>query len=131
VTQFHLQQIVATVVVQIAFWTSLAVPFVMLTYWPWNRERFPQLMIALDILISVALLPAIMRYYFGFNSRDLWFGWFDVFIVMLIPVRTTWMAYAIFKLQKAGVLARRSPPHLPHIPEHPEPAEPANPANNE
>lgn len=96
----QLQADIVTVIVQVAFWASaLFVPVVSL-FWPWWRAQFGRAAISIDVLLALALMPGTLRREFGIPVTSAWFGWFEIVVLGLIPVRTAWLAWSIWKLQR-------------------------------
>jgi hypothetical protein len=99
-TEVRLQADMIDVAVELAFWISLLLPFFLLTFWSWYKESWGRWMVTLDLLVSLALLPAIIHDIFNVKLHLGWLGWFDVAVILCIPVRTCFMSVAIYRLQR-------------------------------
>lgn len=102
----QLQADILDVIVQITFWTSaLFVPAVS-TFWPWWRHPYARAAISIDVLLALLLLPAVIRDVFSVPTGDAAYGWFTITAFALVPVRTAWLGWTIWRLQ-------REPPQRP------------------
>jgi hypothetical protein len=117
---FILQQHIIDWEVQVAFWVSLAVPFVLLTFWDWRQASYGPALVSMDWLVTLALLPSVIHRLFDVPITSPWFGWFEIVVVALIPIRSAIFVWEIYKLQAAGS----------EEPGTPEPVEPTEPAHN-
>lgn len=96
----HLQADIVGVIVQVTFWTSaLFVPAVS-TFWPWWTHLYGRAAISIDVLLAAAFLPAELRRLFGISVTSPAFEWFTIGVLACIPLRTTWLAWSIWKIQR-------------------------------
>lgn len=94
-----LQAEILGVIVDCSFWASaLFVPAVSL-FWPWWRHPYGRAAMSVDVLLALAFLPAELQRLFAFAMPGA-FGWFEIAVLGLIPVRTAWLAWQVWKLQR-------------------------------
>ena len=122
-----LQADIADAVVQITFWTSfLFVPLVSF-FWRWWRNWFGRAIVAIDILLTVAFAPTVLRIYIPAIQDEAWFTWLAIGAFGLIPVRTIVLTYVMWRVQREEKVVvethHRLRPHKPEPAELPEPTE--------
>lgn len=95
----------AQVSVQVAFWVCVAWPFIVRTFWPWNRDEWGWNMVIKTWLIAVALFPYVLQYEFAVR-RGLALQWVVVIAVTLIPLVIAWRTWIIWQAQVRGARRR-------------------------
>ena len=95
---------VSLIVIQVIFYSGFAAPAVMATFWPWWRSELGWSIVAKTLALTLALLPAMLIYWFGFNtftdSRAM--QWFSICALAAVPVIVWWRVWVIFKAQRDG-----------------------------
>lgn len=99
-----LQQQITTVVIQVIFYSGLAVPAVLALFWPWWRSELGWSIVAKTICLSLALLGAMLTYWFGpvGFTRSAFLQWFTIAALAAVPVVLWWRVWVIFKTQRSG-----------------------------
>lgn len=100
----HLQALVSTIVIQVIFYSGLAAPAVMASFWVWWRSELGWSIVAKTLALSLALLPAMFLYWFGptaFTTSDA-LRWFSIVALAAVPVILWWRVWVIFKTQRKG-----------------------------
>ena len=140
----QLQTDILKVIIEIMFWSSLAFIPVVSTYWPWWKHVYGKAAISIDGLLTLALLPAIIRQMLDIPITQVEYNWFTIVVFALIPARTVWLAMALFAVQKSidpdakNLLVvwylrwrRRRSGGKHALPRSPEPTEPTEPAESQ
>ena len=95
---------VTQVIIQVIFYSGLIAPAVTATFWPWWRSELGWSITAKMLALSLALLPAMLLYWFGLNaftSSDV-LRWFSITALAAVPVIIWWRVWVIFKAQRDG-----------------------------
>lgn len=98
----RLQADIAIIIVHAAFWTSLLFIPAVSACWPWWKHQFGRAVISVDVLLAAAFLPAELRLMFGIPAASPAFGWFTLAVLACIPLRTLWLAVAVYRMQRTG-----------------------------
>lgn len=98
----RLQADILAVIVQAAFWTSLAFIPAASLIWPWWRTPLGRALVSMDVLIVLAFLPAVLRRVAGIPASSAGFAWFNLGVLALVPLRTVWLAVIIWRIQRGG-----------------------------
>lgn len=93
--------------VMVAFWVSLAFPFVTRFFWPWNESWWGWNIVMLDLSIAGALFPDWL--YLTFHISDVWLQWLQVFFLGLVTVNVVWRTVMIWRTQRNGVTRGKDP----------------------
>lgn len=96
----QLQADIIGLIIDASFWTSAVFVPVVSLYWPWWRHPYARAAMSIDILLAMAFLPAELRRVLGIPVSSPLFGWFEIVILGLIPVRTAWLGWQIWKVQR-------------------------------
>ena len=83
------------------FLAAALFPFVGI-YFPWWRHEFGWNLIAFDLAIGIALLPAFLHRVFGVPVTGLVYTYVVAIALTSIPVILIWRAYVLYREQKAG-----------------------------
>ena len=98
-----LQQQITLVVIQVIFYSGIAVPAVMATFWPWWRSKLGWSIVAKTLCLSMALLRSMLIYWLGPAVADSAFRkWFTVVMLAAVPVILWWRVQVIFETQRDG-----------------------------
>ena len=84
--------------VNLAFWASVAFPFVIAVIWPWWKDWFGQTMVAVDTCFAGAALGLVLRYDWGVKSVSL--AWADAIALSLSFLVIVWRTVMIFRQQR-------------------------------
>jgi hypothetical protein len=98
---------IISVIVDASFWTSALFVPVVSAYWAWWKHPYGRAAMSIDILLALAFLPGELRRVFGISVSSTGFGWFEIVVLGLIPVRTAWLALSIWRLQREGAAKAR------------------------
>lgn len=83
-----------------AFFANVVFIVVYLTLAPWWRTPLGRNIMALDVALSLALLPATLHYLFGVTVADNpVFGWFVVAMVALVALIVMQRTLILLRLQ--------------------------------
>lgn len=69
---------------------------------PWWRYAVGRTVVSLDFGIMLALLPGMLRVWFGVRVTSAFFAWYYCFSLLLLAGITLWRLYAIYRLQQQG-----------------------------
>lgn len=71
-------------------------------YWPWWKSQIGWSITAKSIALALAILPAMLTYWFGRGVyREFpWLGWVAVGALVLIPPILAWRAVIIWHFQR-------------------------------
>lgn len=106
----RLQGDLAVAVVHATFWTTLLFIPGVSAFWPWWQHQFGVALMSVNVLLVLAFLPPELGLLFGVASP--WLAWFAIGVFALIPARTVWLAWVIFRVQRQGkTLVNGSPRH--------------------
>jgi hypothetical protein len=120
--QLVLQGHIAQWAVEFAFWSTALLPVVLLIIWDWRKAPYGPALVTLDWLASLALLPSVIHRLFNVPITSIWFGWFEIVVLCLIPVRSVTFFFQIYRLQRNDKLNGHSQ-QRPELAELPEPAQ--------
>jgi len=84
--------------VNLAFWSAIAFPFLIIWVWPWWRDWMGQTMVAMDYCLAAATFSLVLRYDFGVTFTSL--AWVDVIALATIPAVLAWRSVMIFRTQR-------------------------------
>jgi hypothetical protein len=110
---------VSQIEIQAIFYSGLAAPIVMGLFWRWWRSELGWSIIAKTLALSLALLGAMLIYWFGPVSvgRSEGMQWFTLVMLAAIPVIIWWRVLVIWKTQRYGARHRLpTPPQLAGTP---------------
>ena len=99
-----MEMLVGQVIIQVIFYSGLIAPAVMATFWPWWRSELGWSITAKTFALSLALLPAMLVYWFGLNAitgSDA-LRWFSLTALAAVPVIVWWRVWVIYKAQRDG-----------------------------
>jgi hypothetical protein len=98
------EAVASQIAIQMIFYSGLAAPMVMLTFWRWNTSRLGWSITAKTIALSLALLPAMLVYWFGLSSltNSDFLRWFTIVMLYLVPVIIWWRVYEVWRVQRRG-----------------------------
>ena len=95
---------VARVIIQVIFYSGILAPMAMSWFWPWWRSELGWSIVAKTLALSMALLPAMLVYWFGLNTitSSPALRWFSLTALAAVPVIVWWRVWVIFKAQRDG-----------------------------
>jgi hypothetical protein len=82
-----------------AFWSSLAFIAGYTALSPWWRYMVGRAIVALDVALTLTLLPSALHYMFGFSPRAGFFPWYSGFALTLVGLITLWRLWVIWSVQ--------------------------------
>jgi len=91
---------IADTAIQATFWTSLLFIIALGKIFPWWQHWYGRAMITIDILLVVSFAPAVAHLFDPALARDQWFDWLSITAFACIPLRTGWLLWAIWKIQR-------------------------------
>jgi hypothetical protein len=83
-----------------AFIAALLFPFVVRTYWAWEKSDWGINIVSLELLIALALLPLWVRHITGYGGNMYFYGWLEAASLWGIPVIILWRAIIIWRNQR-------------------------------
>ena len=95
---------VTQVIIQVIFYSGILAPAVTATFWPWWRSELGWTISAKMLALSMAILPAMLLFWFGpsaFVTSDV-LRWFSITALAAVPVIIWWRVWVIFKAQRNG-----------------------------
>ncbi len=98
------EMVAGTVAIQAIFYSGLAAPAVMALFWRWYRTRLGWSVAAKTIALSLALVPAMIKYWLGpaaFVRSDA-VTWFTITMLYVVPAVVWWRVYEIYRVQRRG-----------------------------
>jgi len=101
----RVQADIADTVIQAAFWTSVLFVAVLGLFWPWWRHWFGRAMVTIDLLLAVAFGPTVVSLCFPSVTVQGWWMWVTVAGFAGIPIRTVFLTWTIWRIQRNGVTA--------------------------
>ena len=98
------QQTALRIDIQAIFYTSLLFTVAVSTFWPWWRSQLGWSIIAKSLALTVAVLPAMIAYWFGpaIYARNPWLGWLSIGAMATIPAILAWRAWVLWQVQRKG-----------------------------
>ena len=95
-------------VIQAAFWSSLAFIAWYSMWAPWYRSPIGRAIVALDGAVALAMFPSVLGLTFGMSvaGSDA-FAWLTVCAFACIPVITCWRMVIVYRLQRRPLRAAR------------------------
>jgi hypothetical protein len=98
------QQFAARITIEAIFYTSLGFTAAVSVFWPWWRSQLGWSIIAKSLALTVAVLPAMIAYWFGaaVYARNPWLGWLSIAAMATIPLILTWRAVVLWHVQRTA-----------------------------
>jgi len=99
-----LQATVTQWIIQAIFYSGLAAPLAIATFWRWWESELGISICAKTIALSLALVPAMFLYWFGPTAltRSDALRWFSIVCLGLVPLIIWWRVWVIYKAQRRG-----------------------------
>jgi hypothetical protein len=86
--------------VNVAFVAAILFPFVVRTFWAWEKSDWGLNIVLLEILIAFALLPSWLRRAVGISLNTYFLGWLVVACLWGIAVVIVWRTIIIWRTQR-------------------------------
>jgi hypothetical protein len=98
------QQDAARIAIEAIFYTSILFTAAVSMFWPWWRSQLGWSIIAKSFALAVAVLPAMIAYWFGtaVYARNPWLGWLSIAAMATIPLILVWRAAVLWHVQRAA-----------------------------
>lgn len=90
------------IAVESVFYSAILFIAVISAYWPWWKSQIGWSIVAKSIALALAILPAMLSYWFGRGVyREIpWLGWVAVAALALIPPILAWRLVVIWHVQR-------------------------------
>lgn len=84
------------------FYSALGFVIVVSVWWPWWKSQLGWSIIAKSLALAVAVLPAMITYWFGpgVYKEVPWLGWVAIAALWVIPPILAWRAVVIWQAQR-------------------------------
>ena len=112
------QDSVATLAIQVIFYTSIAFIIGVSFIWPWWQDQLGWSIITKTAALAIVLLQPMLIIWLGPNefTSARWLSWFSVWVLFLVPAALIWRFIVIYRIQRKGAA------HQPYKPRNPEEA---------
>jgi hypothetical protein len=98
----HYLVIVSDWVVMVAFWVVFLLPAGLATFWRWWETYFGWSIVLMDLPVVLALSPDALHRLFNLDVDTLFFQWFVVAAIGLVPIVTIWRMWVLLETQRGG-----------------------------
>ena len=84
------------------FYAALGFVAVVSVFWPWWKSALGWSIIAKSLALGIAVLPAMLAYWFGMGvyQRAPWLQWVAIGALWLVPPILAWRAVVIWQAQR-------------------------------
>ena len=96
------QALAGTIAIQGIFYSAIGFVIAVSVFWPWWKSQLGWSIAAKSLALSLAVLPAMIRYWFGpgIYAEVRWLGWVAVAALWVIPPILAWRAVVIWHAQR-------------------------------
>ena len=90
------------IAVEALFYAAILFVAAVSTFWPWWKSQLGWTVTAKSLALAIAVLPAMLAYWFGpgVYASDPWVRWVSIAALWTVPPILAWRAVVIWHLQR-------------------------------